>query len=313
MELLTFGETLVCLAADGGLPATATLDKSIGGTESNTAIGLARLGHDVAWISRLGEDPFGDEVLRTLRGEGVDVSQVMRMPHAPTGLMIKERRSPDEVHVFYYRAGSAASLLDEDDVPEALVTTADRVHVTGVTLALGDGPRSAVHKALAICKANEIPVSFDPNLRRKLWSDGEVVAACEAVFPYVSDLLVNDDEAVTLAGAQSLEAALTHFDGFGFGSVVVKRGSRGVVGRQDGRTIERPAHPVLAVADTVGAGDAFNAGYLHAVLQGDSFETALECGNWVASRVVAHTGDYEGLPTLREYQDHIDGRETIDR
>ena len=100
-------------------------------------------------------------------------------------------------------------------------------------------------------------------------------------------------------GATDLEEAFAWLEQFGLDSVVVKRGADGVVGRRDGQVVTRPAQPT-SVVDTVGAGDAFNAGYLHALMAGADFGDALTTGSWVASRVVAHPGDYEGLPDAAE-------------
>jgi sugar/nucleoside kinase (ribokinase family) len=312
-DLVTIGEALVCLAArEGRLDAAHRLSKSVGGTESNTAIGLARFGCAATWISAVGDDPMGDEILRTLRGEGVDVSHVRRDPDAPTGMMLRERRAIDEVHVFYYRRGSAASLLGPGDVPAELVASARRAHVTGVTLALGEGPRAAVHRLLELAATNDVAVSFDPNLRRKLWSDGDAAAACADLLPRVSDLLTNEDELLALTGTSHLDDGLAAMASYGIARVVVKRGDRGVAAVYDGKRHEVPPEPV-AVVDTIGAGDAFNAGYLFGLLQDESFETCLRLGSWVASRVVAHPGDWEGLPDRRELDRWRDGGGTITR
>jgi hypothetical protein len=111
--VVTCGETMACLstAQAGPLRTGGTLRLGIAGSESNVAIGLARLGHVVAWIGRVGEDELGELVLRTLRAEGVDVSHARREAGAPTGLMIKERRVGAVTRVHYYRAGSAGSRL----------------------------------------------------------------------------------------------------------------------------------------------------------------------------------------------------------
>ena len=314
LELLTVGETLVCLVApDGRLDATRTLVKGIGGTESNTAIGLARLGRDVGWISRVGDDPFGDEIIRTVRGEGVDVAHVRRSADAPTGLMVRERRSLDEIHVHYYRRGSAASFLDADDIPdEDEVAAARRVHVSGITLGLGPGPRAAVHRLLDIATANDVRVSFDPNFRRKLWTDDDAAAACVGVLPRVDDLLANEDELLTMTGTAGLDDALRAVEPYGIDSVVVKRGELGAIGVDGGKRYELPPEPVVVV-DTIGAGDAFNAGYLFGRLDEASFEACLRLGAWVASRVVAHPGDWEGLPDARELRRWWNGEGVITR
>jgi len=127
LDLLTVGEPLICLTAAGRLSASPSLAKSVGGAEANVAIGLARLGLRTGYVSRVGADPFGDEIVRTLRGEGVDVSRVQRSTARPTGLMVKELRSPHDVRVHYYRQGSAVTELDGIGHAPA----ARHVHATG--------------------------------------------------------------------------------------------------------------------------------------------------------------------------------------
>jgi 2-dehydro-3-deoxygluconokinase len=343
-DVLTLGETLIALdaAEPGRIESVRMLRKTVGGTESNTAIGLARLGCRVAWVSRVARDPFGEEILKVLRGEGVDVGAVVRVDDAPTGLMIKERRTPTEVHVHYWRRGSAAAGLGPEDVDERLVAEARRVHLTGITLALGERPRAAVHKVLRCCAERGIPVSFDPNLRRKLRPVQESVADCREVFPFVTDLLVGEREALACSGEASIPAAIECLRGFGIPAVVVKRGGLGAVGARDSggsgglkseagtqaagghaqpsgsppvnqELVEEPADAAVVAVDAVGSGDAFNAGYLFGQLRELGFRESVALGNWVAARVAGHPGDYEGLPTLAEYEAHRDGTGTITR
>jgi 2-dehydro-3-deoxygluconokinase len=315
LDLLTLGETLIALTAaePGRIESVRTLRKTIGGTESNTAIGLARLGCRVGWVSRVARDPFGEEILKVLRGEGVDVSAVVRVDGAPTGLMIKELRTPTEVHVHYWRRGSAAAGLGPEDVDDQLVASAGRVHLTGITLALGERPRAAVHKVLRRCAELRIPVSFDPNLRRKLRPVDESVADCQEVFPFVTDLLVGEPEALACTGAAGLMAAVEQLRGLGIPQVVVKRGRAGALGAREGELVEAPADPGVVAVDAVGSGDAFNAGYLFGRLRGLGFRESIAAGNWVAGRVAGHPGDYEGLPTLAEFEAYREGTGPVER
>ncbi len=316
LDLVTLGEPLIALtASEGRLPSSSTLIKSVAGAESNLAIGLARLGRSVALLSRVGADPFGDEIVRTLRGEGVDTHWVTRDEEHPTGLLVKERRGPDDIHVYYYREGSAAASLCAVDVVEEAIQRARRVHVTGITLALGLGPRDAVDCLLEMCERHDVPVSFDPNFRRKLWSEDEAAKVCASLLPAVSDLLVGEDELLAMAatgGATDLDEAFGWLEQFALTSVVVKRGARGVIGRRGGEVVTQPAQPT-SIVDTVGAGDAFNAGYLHALMAGTDFTCALTTGSWVASRVVAHAGDYEGLPDAAELAAFMDSTGLVQR
>lgn len=297
LDLLTVGEPLICLTGSGRIAASPALTKSIGGAEANVAIGLARLGLRTGYVSRVAADPFGDEIVRTLRGEGVDVSRVQRSPARPTGLMVKEMRSPSDVRVHYYRQGSAASELDGiGEVPPAR-----HVHATGITLALGGGPARAVRELLAAAAATGASVSLDPNIRLKLWSLEDAVAALREVLPHVDDLLLSEAEALAIAGAGDLEEAVALLAGHGIARIVVRRGADGAVGVAGGVRVEVAAEAAGPVVDCVGAGDAFTAGYLFERLRGAAFDAAMATGTWAAGHVVAHPGDYEGLPDRADY------------
>jgi 2-dehydro-3-deoxygluconokinase len=309
LDLLTVGEPLICLSATGRLTASPSLRKSIGGAEANVAIGLARLGLRAGYVSRVGADPFGDEIVRTLRGEGVDVSRVQRSPQRPTGLMVKELRSPTDVRVQYYRAGSAATELDGiGQVPPAR-----HAHATGITLTLGAGPAAAVGELLAAARRMGATVSFDPNIRLRLWSLEDAVAAMREVLPSVDDLLLSEAEALAIAGSGELDEALSRLAEQGIERVVVRRGAAGAVGVAAGQRIEIAAHAAGPVVDCVGAGDAFTAGYLFERLAGAPFAVAMATGAWAAGHVVAHPGDYEGLPDRGDYDAWRGATTTVDR
>jgi 2-dehydro-3-deoxygluconokinase len=310
LDLLTVGEPLICLTSAGRLAAAPTLAKSIGGAEANVAIGLARLGLRAAYVSRVGADPFGDEVVRTLRGEGVDVSRVERSPTHPTALMVKELRSPDDARVHYYRQGSAASELDGigGDLP-----LARHVHATGITLALGPGPARAVAQLLSAGRAMGASVSFDPNIRLKLWSLDDAAAAIREVLPDIDDLLLSEGEALAIAAAGELDEALVRLADRGIARIVVRRGAEGAVGLAGGERVEVAATAAGPVVDSVGAGDAFTAGYLFERLAGSTFATALATGAWTAGHAVAQVGDYEGLPDRADYDAWRGLGTTVDR
>ena len=309
LDLLTVGEPLICLTAAGRLSASPSLAKSIGGAEANVAIGLARLGLRTGYVSRVGADPFGDEVVRTLRGEGVDVSRVQRSTARPTGLMVKELRAPHDVRVHYYRQGSAVTELDGIGHAPA----ARHVHATGITLALGAGPAAAVAELLAAARAMGAGVSFDPNIRLKLWSLHEAVAALRQILPQVDDLLLSEAEALALAGSDELDEALLWLADRGIARVVVRRGAAGAVGAGGGERVEVAAEAAGPVVDSVGAGDAFTTGYLFERLRGATFAAAMATGTWAAGHVVAHLGDYEGLPDRADYDAWRGGAKAVDR
>lgn len=172
MDVVTFGETMVLLypTSDGPMRFAQQFEKSIAGAESNVCIALSRLGHQAGWISRLGRDEFGLFVRNTIRGEGIDTSNVIFDEAEPTGVMFKEKRTGQDPQVFYYRRGSAASRLSPNDLDPSYLSRAKYLHLTGITPALSESCKETVFHAIDIAKDNGLTVVFDPNIRFKLWS-----------------------------------------------------------------------------------------------------------------------------------------------
>src|SRR2546429_8137603 len=150
-EVVTLGETMALVAAPeiGLLRHASSLRLSVGGAESNLAVGIARLGHRATWMGRVGDDEFGVMVRRMLAAEGVG-AHVRVDPAAPTGLMVKYRRTGTVTQVLYYRKGSAGSRLDPTDLDRDLIHGARVLHLTGITPALSDSARATVDHAVEL-------------------------------------------------------------------------------------------------------------------------------------------------------------------
>ncbi|MDT0212904.1 sugar kinase [Rothia sp. ARF10] len=298
VDVVTLGEALASFRSPGPLGFGAPVTPDLAGAETNVAIGLSRLGHRVAWVGRVGSDPFGEAALRTLRGEGVDVDQVVVDDSAPTGLMFLEQRAADLSRVHYVRAGSAGSRLGPDDLPLDVIRAARLLHVTGVTPALSPTSAEAVSRAVSVAREAGVRVSLDVNHRDRLWSRDVAAPVLRALLPAVS-LLVAGEEELGLVADGPEDEAVGRLLSDGVHAVAVKRGSAGAsLVTADGRW-DREALAVSAV-DTVGAGDAFSAGLLSAVLDGcadgEALERAAALGAWAAST----RGDWAGLPTRAE-------------
>ncbi|HEU0257182.1 MAG TPA: sugar kinase [Microbacteriaceae bacterium] len=333
---VTIGETMALLRQleAGPLQHATTLGLGIGGAESNVAIGLQRLGVPAAWVGRLGADSLGELVIRQIRGEGVLVKAV-RDPDAPTGLMVKEHRSALDTRVWYYRAGLAGARLSPADIDLDLVREARLLHVTGITLALSATAAGAVFDAVRVARKAGVPVSFDLNNRSALWSRTAAQEAYRAMMPLADIVFAGDDEAeialgpttaATRAGTpggrqdaapQALQgaghaAAAGDTDPFanglrlarglialGAGEAVIKLGARGAAAVVAGAEYRQQAVPV-PVVDTVGAGDAFVAGYLAELLAGAPVATRLHTAATAGAYVCTVAGDWEGLPRRDE-------------
>jgi sugar/nucleoside kinase (ribokinase family) len=287
VDVLTFGEAMVAVRAEGPVRLGGAARLTIAGAESNVAIGLARLGHAVRFAGRVGADESGALVERTLRAEGVELA-LHADPDAATGLVLFEQRLPDLTRVEYHRAGSAGARLEPADLAAPLAAGARMLHVTGVTAALGPGPLDAVRRAVAHPGRR---VCLDVNHRARLWSSDEAAAALTPLARRADVVIGSPEELELVGGVAALRDAGCE--------VVVKCGADGARAISSDGEHAAPGHRV-GVVDSVGAGDAFTAGYLSALLDGLDVPGRLARGNAAGAFAVATRGDWEGLPTRAE-------------
>ena len=300
-DVVTLGESMVAFRWDGPFGLGAPVVPRLAGAESNVAIGLARLGHEVAWAGVVGRDPFGDLVLRELRAEGVDVRRARQDPAAPTGMMFVETRTADVVRVEYRRAGSAGSTLWPGDAEAALDPAPSMLHLTGITPALSDSAAAAVTRAAEVASAAGTVVSLDVNHRSRLWTSARAQEVLRALLPHVDVLIASEDELGLVADGPE-DAAVSAIRAAGVGRVALKRGAAGsTLWGAEGRW-DVAALPVTAV-DVIGAGDAFCAGLLSGLLDGLDDPAALSRANALGAVAVSTHGDWEGLPHRQELDD----------
>jgi 2-dehydro-3-deoxygluconokinase len=307
-DVLTLGETMAAFRASAPLRLGGRVGLSVAGAESTVAIGLARLGHEVSWIGVTGADEPGELIRRTLRAEGVDLRLARVDPSAPTGLILIESRVGDISRVTYHRAGSAGSRLAATDVTAAFTAATDPprlLHVTGITCALGPGPYEAVRAVVARARAAGTTVCLDVNHRRRLWSAAQAAAALRPLIPSIDIVIASDDELGVLCADADPVRALRDA---GVREVVVKHGAAGATSHSGAGKVHRPARRV-PVVDTIGAGDAFVAGFLSGVLDAAGVEARLDRAVTTAAFAVATRGDWEGLPNRAELAllDHAPG------
>ncbi|ASN06133.1 sugar kinase [Virgibacillus necropolis] len=298
MDVVTLGETMVLFTTKttGLMRYSGDFSTKIAGAESNVAIGLTRLGHQAGWISRLGDDEFGERILSFIRGEGIDVSQVMFDDVASTGLYFKEKLSPDEVKVKYYRNDSAASQMLAHDLDETYIASAKFLHVTGITPALSKDCYETVLTAIDYAKRNGVTVVFDPNLRRKLWTESQARKVLRELSAMADIVLPGIDEAEFVFGRSDPETLAQAFYDNGASTVIMKLGKKGAYVLSDKTSSFVEGFSVEHIVDPVGAGDGFAAGCLSGLVDGLDLIEAVRRGNAVGAMVTMADGDVEGLP-----------------
>lgn len=274
-DVVTLGETMLRLTPPGlkRLEQATTLDIEIGGTESNMAIGLARLGLKVLWLSRLTDNPLGRLIARTIAGHGVDTSRVVWTEADRVGVYFFEvGKPPRSSRVIYDRRQSALSQMRPEELPED-VFRADGgrlLHLTGVTLGLDHNITATAHHALHLAKSAGWLVSFDVNYRRQLWEPVAARQGCDACARAADILFVPRHDACllydidpALKAEAILEAVAGHYPQ---ATIVLTLGAEGAIGYEpDGQVVRQPAFHAEEVG-RLGGGDAFAAGFLYGYL-----------------------------------------------
>ncbi len=307
-EVVSFGETMVLMdpTENGPIKYVHTFRKKIGGAESNFAIGMSRLGHDAGWYSRLGSDPNGAFINAVVAGEGVDTEQVQFTDAHPTGVMFKERISSTETHVYYNRNGSAASHMQPDDLPESFIRESELLHVTGITPVLSSDCRATVERAFELAHDNGVRVSFDPNIRMKLWKGDQTRELLCQLMDRADVVIISLDEADQLFGERTPERIAGRVLSENPELVAVTLEDEGARAFTDRASAQHPGFEV-DVVDTVGAGDAFCAGFLSAVLEELSLKEKIVRANLCGAYATTVPGDIEGLPTREDLKSVREG------
>ncbi len=301
-DVVCLGETMAAFrpAGPGRLADSPVFVRGVGGAESNTACLLARAGHRVRWIGRVGTDGFGDHVLAEIAAHGVDVSAV-RDPDRPTGVYFRtggERSTTGErptdpalAEVLYHRTGSAASAMSPATVDRAAADSGRILHLSGITAALSDDCLALLYELTAPRPGRPL-LSFDVNYRVGLWKRRDpavlldLARRCDLVF-------TGADEARAAWGAAGPAAVRELLPEPSV--LVVKDGARGAAAHTPSGSCQVPALSV-ETADPVGAGDAFAAGFLSATLRGLPLRTRLRHGHLAAAAALTCPGDLAEPP-----------------
>jgi len=313
-DVMTIGESMVVFAPieNTTIRYAHTMGKRVAGAESNTAIGLSKLGKKVGWFSRVGDDSFGEYIMHELGGHGVDTSSVIICDELPTGIMFKEPTIERETNVYYYRKGSAASAMSISDLPFEQIKQTRILHITGITPALSSSCKEAIFEIVHFAKKNHVKICFDPNVRLKLWSEEEARKTLLKLLALSDIVLLGDDEAHILLETRKPELIISKLKNLGVSKIAIKLGDKGAVVSGENETHQIATFPTIVV-DSIGAGDAFNAGFLYGVLENKSIKESGEIAAIMGACAVSTMGDIEGLPRIKQLESALNKEAKIYR
>ena len=291
-DILALGEPMI--EFNQTRPGAPDYLQGFGGDTSNAIIAAARQGASCGYITRLGDDAFGAMFLALWRAEGVDASAVGIDAHAPTAVYFVTHGATG--HVFsYMRAGSAASRMQPDHLPEVLLRSARFLHISGISQAISANCADTVRRAVAIAKDAGVKISYDPNLRLRLWPIADARREIAATAAHADYFLPSLEDARTLSGSTTVDAILDWAHGLGARAVLLKLGGDGVVA-SDGLRREHSAGHKVDVVDATGAGDCFDGSLLARLAAGDNLWEAARYANAAAALATCGFGAVAPLP-----------------
>ena len=300
-RVLAVGEAMIEMAVVG----QDTYRRGFAGDTFNTAWHMAQIPNaalDVGYVTRVGTDTVSDRFVEMLRHDGLETAHVGRDADRTMGLYMIELTGAERSFSYWREASAARRSAQDTAWLERAFAGAGLIHLSGITLGiLDDDGRERLAQSLQNARAAGTRISFDPNVRPKLWASPDAARAAMVQFFALTDIaLPSFDDEAALWGDASPDQTIERIAAFGACEVVVKNGSAPVSVMADER-VDIPTQPATDVRDTSGAGDAFNAGYLAARLSAEQPACAVACGQAMAAEVIRHFGariPREFIPTF---------------
>ena len=298
-DILALGEAMVeFVRLPEEIDGRPAYRQGFGGDTSNAIIAAARQGARTGYISAVGGDPFGQELLDLWAREGVSAQTVRTRAQDPTGVYFVQPHASGR-SFSYARRGSAASLFGPDDLDESVISNARILHVSALSQAISPSMRAAVKRACEIARDAGVLVSYDTNLRLNLWTLEDAKAAIFDLLPLVDIVLPSDDEAAQILGTEDEGETLAAFSQHSARFVVLKRGEKGPVLYENGHTT-RFTVPKVDAVDSTGAGDSFAGAWLAYYLKTQDPVVATQKAILVAAGAVSGYGAVDPIPKASE-------------
>lgn len=293
VDILVLGEPMVEYNQTGAEGGRLFL-QGFGGDVSNFAIAAARQGARTGVISALGDDGPGHALRALWQAEGVDAKAVKSRGDAPTGIYFVTHNTAGH-HFSFYRRGSAASLITTADLVGLDIAQAGVLHLSGITLAISRSSHDTALAAVALAKAAGVKVSFDTNLRLKLWPAHEAQAAMTALMRECDICLPSLDDMTVMTGLTEPDAIVDHCLSLGAQVVALKLGAQGALVADAAQRHRIAPHPCKAI-DATGAGDTFGGAFVARLLAGDDLLAAGRYANVAAALSTQGHGAVAPIP-----------------
>ena len=293
IDILALGEPMVEFNQTGEGAGRLYL-QGFGGDTSNAAIAAARQGARAGYISAVGDDVYGRMLRELWRREGVDDSTVRTDPDAFTAVYFVTHDTAGH-HFSFFRQGSAASRMQPADLPRARIAAARVLHLSGISAAISPAACDTCFAAVEIARAARVLVSFDTNLRLKLWPVARARAVMRELIRLSDVCLPSLDDVRAISGLEDPDALVDFCHGLGAGRVALKLGAEGALVSDGAQRWRLPPHRCTPV-DATGAGDTFGGALLARIVAGDALPDAARYAVVAAALSTQGYGAVEPIP-----------------
>jgi 2-dehydro-3-deoxygluconokinase len=302
MDIVSLGEPMLEFNAlqEGSLAEVGQFSVGWGGDTSNFAIAVSRAGGRAGYLTRLGDDEFGESFLRLWAREGVDTTHVVKDPSSFTGIYFISRKGSK--HFFtYFRKNSAASLMTPDFLPKTYISSAKLLHVSGISQGISASACDTVFAGIGMAKAAGVLVSYDPNFRSRLWPVERARAVIHETFRQADLVFPSIEDARLLTGISEAEEIARAYLAMGPKAVVMKLGGEGALLATKEGIRRFPPFRVPSI-DMSGAGDTFDGAFLVGHLSGWPLDQCVRFANAAAALTTTGLGCVTPVPRREQIE-----------
>ena len=296
VDIAIIGECLIELSANGSLADTSTLNKFFGGDTVTTAVAIARLGGNVTYLTKVGNDGFSEFILSSLRKENIDTSLIKTNDEQNGMYIVSHTLSNKEV--LYYKRKTAATKLSIDDISEETIKKLKLVYSTGVVQSLSASSRELVREAFRMAKENDVMTAYDPNYTSCFMDSSDTKEFLEEIVDYTDIIFLSlKNDAAKLYDFESIDKVIHYFWDKGVKIVVVKSHiDNGYYTGYNGDISFCEFYNTQKAIDITASGDVFNGGFIQALTNGYSPADAAKFAAVVSGLQTQNYGAIQSIP-----------------
>lgn len=305
IDIAIIGECLIELSANGSLADTSTLNKYFGGDTVTTAVAIARLGGNVTYLTKVGNDGFSEFILSALKKENIDTS-LITTNNEQNGMYIVSH-TQDKKEVLYYKRKTAATKLSIDDINEESIKRLKMVYSTGVVQSLSASSRELVRESFRMAKENDVMTAYDPNYTSCFMNSDDTKEYFEEIIDFTDIIFLSlKNDAAQLYDFTSIDKVMNYFWDRGIKIVVIKSHiDNGYYTGYKGDISFTEFYNTQKAIDVTASGDVFNGGFLYALTNGYSPRDASKFASVVSGLQTQNYGAIQSIPYFDAVMENV--------